>query len=185
MPGHDDAIKRVAYWLADHRADDAWGPAWAAGVDMQGVPGTPRSAWCYGSVGVARALWLAGAAVQDPGLQALALDAMAAVYRRPAAARRIDDTPGLCHGLAGLLQATLRFAHDTDDPRFAAEAETLTRRLLDMVDPERPYLFTAPDGPGSVADRPGLLDGAAGVALTLLAAATDVEPEWDRMLLLS
>jgi hypothetical protein len=31
----------------------------------------------------------------------------------------------------------------------------------------------------------GLLTGAAGVALSLLAAATSVEPEWDRVLLVS
>jgi hypothetical protein len=34
-------------------------------------------------------------------------------------------------------------------------------------------------------DRPGLLDGAPGAALVLLAAATDVEPAWDRVFLLS
>jgi hypothetical protein len=31
----------------------------------------------------------------------------------------------------------------------------------------------------------GIVEGAAGIALTLLAAATDVEPAWDRMFLLS
>ena len=34
-------------------------------------------------------------------------------------------------------------------------------------------------------DDPGLLTGAAGVALALLAACTPVEPAWDRMLLVS
>jgi hypothetical protein len=34
-------------------------------------------------------------------------------------------------------------------------------------------------------DQPGLLDGAAGVALVLLAQATGVEPSWDRLFLLS
>jgi len=32
---------------------------------------------------------------------------------------------------------------------------------------------------------PGILEGAAGIALALLAATTPIEPEWDRMLLLS
>ncbi|MEV4927094.1 hypothetical protein [Streptomyces roseoverticillatus] len=32
---------------------------------------------------------------------------------------------------------------------------------------------------------PGFLDGAAGVVLAVLGAATDVEPEWDRALLLA
>src|SRR5712692_6145954 len=34
-------------------------------------------------------------------------------------------------------------------------------------------------------DDPGILTGAAGIALALLAATTSIEPEWDRMLLLS
>jgi hypothetical protein len=44
-----------------------------------------------------------------------------------------------------------------------------------------------PDRPNEiqwVAD-PGILTGAAGVALALLAATTDIEPEWDRMMLVS
>ena len=38
---------------------------------------------------------------------------------------------------------------------------------------------------GRRVDQPGLLDGAPGVALTLLAAATNVAPDWDRAFLLS
>ncbi len=34
-------------------------------------------------------------------------------------------------------------------------------------------------------DQPGLLEGAPGVALALLASATSAEPTWDRLFLLS
>jgi hypothetical protein len=34
-------------------------------------------------------------------------------------------------------------------------------------------------------DEVGILEGAAGIALAFLAATQDVEPEWDRMLLVS
>ncbi|MEV6414299.1 lanthionine synthetase LanC family protein [Kribbella sp. NPDC051718] len=47
---------------------------------------------------------------------------MAAVYRRPWSARQIGDSPGLCHGVAGLLQITLRFADDTGEPVFTEAA---------------------------------------------------------------
>ncbi|HEX8274723.1 MAG TPA: hypothetical protein VF615_18975, partial [Longimicrobiaceae bacterium] len=40
-------------------------------------------------------------------------------------------------------------------------------------------------GPSDWQDDAGLLTGATGVALALLAAATPVEPEWDRFLLVS
>jgi lantibiotic biosynthesis protein len=39
--------------------------------------------------------------------------------------------------------------------------------------------------PGTFVDNPGLLTGAAGVALVLLATATPVLPEWDRLFLLT
>ncbi len=39
--------------------------------------------------------------------------------------------------------------------------------------------------PGGWRTDPGLLTGTAGLALALLAAATEIEPEWDRALLLS
>ena len=37
----------------------------------------------------------------------------------------------------------------------------------------------------TVIDQPGLLEGSPGIALVLLAAATSVEPTWDRLFLLS
>ena len=68
-----------------------------------------------GSPGVARALWLAGVARCRPEWRELAIEAMAAVYRRPFGDRQIDS-PTFCHGVAGLLQATLRFANENSAP---------------------------------------------------------------------
>jgi hypothetical protein len=108
---------------------------------------------------------------------------MEGVYRRPIADRWIDS-PTFCHGVAGLLQITLRFAHDTGLPMFTAAACALTEQLLDLYEPDSLLGYRSLEPPGSV-DRPGLLDGAPGVALALLAAATPVEPSWDRLFLLS
>lgn len=188
VAGQTEAIGRVAGWLVEQRTDDEWGPNWPSGTAM-GRAG-PRSkpthnAWCYGSTGVARALWLAASATDDAALRDIATDTMLAVYRRPPSARRVDNSPGLCHGLAGVLQVTLRFAHDTGDDRFVTAATTLTRALLSRFEPERTFGYGSLSDNGSIADEPGLLDGAAGVALALLAAGTDIPPVWDRMLLLA
>ena len=40
-------------------------------------------------------------------------------------------------------------------------------------------------GQGEWRDDPGFLNGAAGIGLVLLAAASPLEPEWDRVLLAS
>jgi hypothetical protein len=49
------------------------------------------------------------------------------------------------------------------------------------------YEAWQPDEAGSPAwsANPGLLNGAAGIALALLAAISPIEPAWDRMLLVS
>jgi hypothetical protein len=109
---------------------------------------------------------------------------MAATYRRPLR-RRFIDSPTFCHGVAGLLQITLRFANDTGDPIFVQAAADLTEQILGMYRPDHPLGFTDLEPGGNPVDQPGLLDGAPGVALALLAAATDVPPAWDRLFLLS
>ena len=42
-----------------------------------------------------------------------------------------------------------------------------------------------PDGAERWVAKRGLLEGETGIALALLAAVTDVDPAWDRMLLVS
>lgn len=187
--GLSTATAAAADWLSNHRSDDAWGINWPTMVtlpdsrDRHDEPS--RTAWCYGAPGVARSLWLAGTALGNDELRTLAVDAMAALYRRPVSARHID-APTFCHGVAGLLQVTLRFWHDTQDPMFAAAATNLTDQLLDSYEPDASLLgFRAIEPGGHRLDHAGLLDGAPGVALVLLAAATDVEPSWDRLFLLS
>jgi hypothetical protein len=192
VPGLAEAIGRVADWLVDNRADDAWGVNWATAVALTADGGwdpavtsePSRSAWCYGSPGVARALWLAGVALGDLGLRALAVEAMAAVLGRPMPARRIDS-PTFCHGVAGLLQITLRFAHDTGLRLFVDATEALTNQLLGMYEADRILGFYSLEPAGNRVDQPGLLDGAPGVVMTLLAAATAVDPSWERLFLLA
>jgi lantibiotic modifying enzyme len=192
VPGLADAAASVAQWLGNHQQPDPRGADWptviglnAAGVETAGQEGASRTAWCYGTPGVARALWLAGTSLGDEGLRDLAVHAMAAVYARPVAHREIDS-PTFCHGVAGLLQITLRFAQDTAGlPLFVDAAHALTEQLLSEFDSARPAGFACIEPAGNRVDQPGLLDGAAGVAVTLLAAASDVDPAWDRLFLLS
>ena len=109
---------------------------------------------------------------------------MQAVYRRPVRERQIDS-PTFCHGVAGLLQITLRFAHDTGAAVFAEAAADLTDQLLAAHDPDGLLGYRSIEPGGNAVDQAGLLDGAPGVALVLLAAATDAEPTWDRLFLLA
>ncbi len=193
VPGIEGVVDRVVDWLGGHRADDGWGVNWpyAISLTQEGLPdrsavmdGPSRAAWCYGVPGVARALWLAGVARGRPDWRNLAIEAMEAIYRRPVSARQIDS-PTFCHGVAGLLQVTLRFANDTALPVFTDAAADLTDQLLSAYEPDSLLGYRNWEPGGTRVDQPGLLDGAPGVLLALLAASNDVEPSWDRAFLLS
>jgi lantibiotic biosynthesis protein len=171
VEGLKEAIERVSAWLGKNRSDDAWGVNWPTAAplapDGESAAASPppaepsRSAWCYGGPGVARALWLAGEALCNPGYRELAVEAMKAVYRRPVWERHVDS-PTFCHGVAGLLQITLRFARDTKLPLFAEAAETLTEQLLSLYDPDSLLGYYSLEPGGQRLDQPGLLDGAPG-----------------------
>jgi hypothetical protein len=201
VPGLEEAVAHSARWLAANRFDDQWGINWptaiavieeetAAGPVLRSSrasdahDGPSRCAWCYGSPGIARSLWLAGEALHDEDVRQLAVAAMEAVFRRPVSARKIDSAT-FCHGKAGLLQIALRFANDTGCQSFVTESETLVREVMAMYQPESLLGFRNIERDDHEIDQPGLLDGAPGVALTLLAAANAAVPDWDRLFLLS
>jgi hypothetical protein len=193
VEGSEQVVDSLAEWLIAYQVEDAWGVNWPYAVSLtaQGLPEPAavtrpgsRAAWCYGAPGVARALWLAGVARDRPEWRELAIEAMAAIFRRPLAARQINS-PTFCHGVAGLLQVTLRFANETRLPMFTDEASNLIEWLLSAHEPDSLMGFRNWEPGGTRVDQPGLLEGAAGVLLTLLAATTDVEPSWDCAFLLA
>ncbi len=117
-----------------------------------------RTAWCYGEPGIAAALQ-----APDPGWLAL-----------PFEATRVVD-PGLCHGASGLMHLANRMYQATRDPQYRDAALHWLERTL-------AYGTTGLPPPGDVR-RDSLLVGTSGVGLALLAAVSDLEPSWDRLLL--
>jgi hypothetical protein len=116
-----------------------------------------------------------------------------AIARR--AAGRAHDSAGvkdaaLCHGAAGLGHIFNRFFQATGEDLFREAACGWFERALEMKRARNGICgFSAyrreRDGKEYWEDEAGILEGAAGIALALLAAATEIEPAWDRMLLLS
>jgi lantibiotic biosynthesis protein len=193
VEGLAESIERVADWLCQNFLEDEWGINWPNAIplapDQTAVASAralrgSRAAWCYGSPGVARSLWLAGQALNRTDYQEQAIAAMEAVYRRPLNVRNIDS-PTFCHGVAGLLQITLRFARDTGLPLFTEAVENLSEQLFSLYEPESLLGYRCLEPGNRSVDKPGMLDGAPGVVLVLLAVATDIEPAWDRLFLLS
>lgn len=152
-------------------------------------PAPARTAWCYGDLGIAAVLLSAARSFgrQDWEVEALSLARLAA--RRPAESFRAVDAC-LCHGTAGIAHMFNRLYQATGDPEIREAAQTWYRHALGMRRPGEGlggflgWVATGP-GDGRWQAETGFLAGAAGIGLALLAAATDVEPSWDRVMLLS
>jgi hypothetical protein len=153
--------------------------AHTAGWSVAGPSAGRRDAWCYGAPGIGRALILAGSALADPRLSTAGDAAIASLSERPADLRDVEG-PTLCHGYAGILQSTTDSHGDTGDSAAAA--------VTDAVNPRFSFAFRHLHH-GLLLDEPGLLTGAAGVALALAdhgqLSVPPVPARWDSMLLLS
>jgi hypothetical protein len=146
-----------------------------------------RLAWCYGDPGVAVAVLGAARWAKEP-----AWEREAVVIARRAAERPPDQAgvvdAGLCHGAAGLGHLFNRMSQATAEPQLSEAARFWLTRTLEMRRPGRGIggyeaWQLGADGEMTWIVASGLLTGAVGIALALLAATTPIEPAWDRMLL--
>jgi hypothetical protein len=179
VDGHAEAISRISAWLDTWQQHDSAGPWWPGFITLDqaragrvDTTSQQRPSWCYGSAGMARAQQLAALATGHTDRQHAAEAAMVGCLRDPAQLDRLTDS-GLCHGTAGLLQATWRMSHDARSPELATEVPALTDRLLAELH--------------AASDDVEFLDGLAGIALALHTVGTDIVPSgpWDACLLLA
>ncbi|MER7845644.1 lanthionine synthetase LanC family protein [Kitasatospora sp. NPDC096077] len=177
VPGQDGAIEALAHWLATHRLPRGGWPMTLRVEDVEaGRPpadAPTRAAWCYGTPGAARALFLAGTALGRQDWRATAVTALADALAEPAGWHLAG--PGLCHGTGGLLRIVQRTAEDSGSAALAAHLPALAEA-------------TARDLAAALAaDEPAtLLEGTAGAALALHAHLHPdaTAPDWDAFLLL-
>jgi hypothetical protein len=178
---HADAIERICAWMDSWRQpglSGPWWPQWITEAELRrGRPeaaGPYRPSWCYGTPGIARAQQLAALALSHTRRQAQAEHALAASISDPAQLAMIDGS-GLCHGLSGVYQTAWRAAEDATAPEIGNQLPALASSLLDRA--ERAH----DDRDG------GLLDGTAGLALTLYTISHDAKPKsgWDTCLLIA
>jgi hypothetical protein len=146
-----------------------------------------RLGWCYGDLGNSLVIAHAAAATGNDEWRDAAHRLALRAARRTALTSGVEDA-GLCHGAAGNAHLFNRlFQHFGDDELHAAAVNWFARTFAFEgrgrgIGGYAAWLHRGAAGGGWV-DDPGLLEGATGGALALLAGTTDVEPVWDAMLL--
>lgn len=182
----DDAVR----FLLARRLEPGFGSCFDTTYAPWEEPQPSRLAWCYGDPGIAAALLATARAVGEPAWEREALDIGLNAAARPEPQSLVRDA-GLCHGAAGLGHLFNRLYQSTGEERFAEAARFWLERALGFqVRGEGVAGFRAWEV-NQVTNEPGwrteagFLEGATGVGLALLGAISDVEPAWDRVLLLS
>jgi hypothetical protein len=144
-----------------------------------------RLAWCYGDLGIATALLGAGVLAREAMWQREGIALAHACAARTLEQAHIRDA-SICHGAAGIAHMFHRMARATGDESLliAARAwivETM-RMQTDAPIAGFPRVFES-GGEFQFEEDATLLTGCVGVALVLHAAISEVEPRWDRLLL--
>lgn len=185
VDGQINAIRTAATWLLTWQTPGTttWPPhITGTELDNQQPAPTPaagrRDAWCYGSPGISRALTAASRALHDPRPAQAANTAISALSARPA--HRWDtEGPALCHGTAGILQCA---------GGHPVAADLAASALSAAFDPRHTFAVQNIHN-HTASDDPGLLTGAAGIALALadhgVIPAPETPTRWDAALLLS
>ena len=184
-------LEGAVRWLLAHSVPTEAGPTFPIWVAPGFQPSPARCAWCYGDPGIAAALLMAARGVGDAGWEQAAVALACRAAERPASETGVVDA-SFCHGAAGLAHLYNRMYQATGEPKLGRATLYWLQRMLGFYRRARDAGDSWVRGNWDPGERERwtwtgieLVEGAAGVALVLLAAATPVEPTWDRMFLVS
>jgi class I lanthipeptide synthase len=147
--------------------------------------------WCHGDLGLAAALISAAGCTGESSWKTKAIEAANASvdYLNKLSETACYD-PCLCHGTAGLGHLFNRIYQSTGIEPFKEEAWKWFQQTIKLRNPGRGIAGFSNFGineDGELVELydPGFIQGATGIGLALLAAVTDLEPKWDRVMLIS
>jgi lantibiotic modifying enzyme len=189
VDNHAESMEYITKWLLAYQQKGPKGSFWPKRISFEHyIEGSIhdgesiRDAWCYGSPGIANALFLSSKALNRPDWTQKSLDILYDALQRSPMESDIWR-PTFCHGIAGLLTITFRIARLNSDPFLLQKTQSLKQLLLSFYDEAAPFRFRdrepMPSGGQIQLNKAGLLEGACGVGLALLSLNTDYDIPWD------
>jgi len=161
-------------------------PSWVhEGMDASS---TQRLAWCYGDLGIGFTLWRAGKVLKD---ETIAQKGVATIEysckRRDLSEAKVVDN-GLCHGTFGMVQIYKHMYKETKKTIFKESADYWMKKGLEMAIHEDGYAgYMQWQGGKNEGWRneTNLLEGIAGIGLSIISYLAPFETKWDECLLIS
>jgi lantibiotic modifying enzyme len=180
------AIKFILQFKSDEENPFSVFPSWITGKP-EDEKAQSRLAWCYGDLGVAMRFWYASKTLNEEALGKTALEVLKHAAKRTAVEDSLVRDAGLCHGSYGNAQMFFRMYKETGDQVFKDAFEFWIQDGIDRA--------TFDDGYAGYKQWKGMekdwapevsvLEGIAGIGLTILDYLADYDTNWDECLMIS
>ena len=180
VAGQKEAIQYISTWVKKYRQESNdcffWGTHISFEEEIEHASikkcsSSKRDAWCYGTIGVARSLFLAGKALRNEELKSFAFDSFCSIFNQSRQEWNLPS-PTFCHGISGFLMTTWLMYQDTQSPYLYHQMELLKKILLDYYHEDYPFGFKnlEPCKNGGFVELShfNLIEGIPGILLTLL-----------------
>lgn len=183
VDGLQSVINNIANYLTKQVRRDRFGLYWPISSDRyfllkDGEEETREiEGWCHGTLGIAVTLLRAGIICDNDHWAAVAKEAASSAFRL--GDHELNSmTPSFCHGLAGLLQLSNSiYALSGGNNEAAMFSDIVADKLVNRFDESVPFGYQDMEDRLSL-DNPGLLQGAVGIALSLLDYGRRDDPQY-------
>ncbi|KAB8155829.1 hypothetical protein EZY14_001060 [Kordia sp. TARA_039_SRF] len=180
------AVKYILSFKSEEENPFSIFPSWVTD-NKEDQNSQSRLAWCYGDLGVAMRFWYASKTLNDEALGKTALE----VLKHSAKRTKVEDSlvrdAGVCHGSYGNAQMFYRMYKETGDQDFKDAFEFWMQDGIDRATFEDGYAgykqWKGVDK--SWSPEVSVLEGVAGIGLTILDYLADYDTNWDECLMIS
>jgi lantibiotic biosynthesis protein len=183
-------ISAMNYILAqqiDYEKYGSYFPAYSIESSGDNLAGS-RLGWCYGDLGIGIVLWNVGATLDNKEWQEQAVNILLSCTQRTLPEQHQITDAGLCHGAAGVAHIFNRMHRNTKIAPFKEAAEYWFQQTLAMAthtDGLAGYKAYRSLEYGGWHNDYALLEGIAGICLSMFCYTNNIDPIWDECLLLS
>lgn len=146
-----------------------------------------RASWCYGNIGISRALYIAATCLEDNDAKAIALQNIERISQLPKEELYLIS-PILCHGYAGLLSILNITYKETKNESMRKGILNILDILIDCYKEDSMFGYDSMEetdtGEKTIVSENSFLGGTTGVILTLISILKK-ETNYEKHLLIS
>lgn len=197
VEGQREAIEKIVSTINDFKYTAKAAICWPGRIKFEEfiakscLSGIDRASWCYGTPGIARAIYLAGKALNNEDYKSLAVKSLSSLLCLPEEFWMLNS-PTFCHGYAGLLRITECMYLDTGLEIFLQHCDKLLDKIIDFYEENAPFSFYNVEHSNFRGENKlkkynscGLLGGTAGVILSMLGVVYPSKTNWDSVFLIN